>query len=229
MGKKAVHSAIHFRKIDPVASEIIAGGTAVEEAHVHWVEGPIGCVVRLPTNDPPHCPWWGPTRTLWYFIPTNATAPTVECDTIPEQLHELIRKSYRGVYDNRNAPRGTSIASGDDCGIVDKVVAWAGLSERWEENNLCDRRDFWEEVLMNCDNVLVNTKTWEGGGPGLSGVWFSVRSMNAKELRKEIAHWFEIMVERDKVDVAQAKLLAEKKAAEKKAKREAKKNAKKEV
>lgn len=226
MGIRTVHSAIEFRKIDPVASEIIPGGTVVEKAYVRWIDGSIGCVVRLPTNDPPHCPWWGPTRTLWYFIPTDATAPTVQCDTIPEELHGLVRKAYRGVYDNRNAPRGTFIASGDDCEIVGKVVEWAGLSERWEENDLYCRRDFWEEVLMECDNVLITSKTWEGGGPGLSGVWFSVRSMDAKALRKEIVHWFEIMVERDKVEVAQDKLVAEKMAAEKKAKREARKKAK---
>lgn len=74
---------------------------------------------------------------------------------------------------------------------------------------------------MECDNVLVKSKNWEGGGPGLSDVWFSVRSMNAKELRTEIAHWFDLMVERDKVEVEQAKLLAEAKKAARKAKREA--------
>jgi hypothetical protein len=196
------------------------GGTVVEEAHVPWIDGSIGTVVRLPTDDPPHCPWWGPTRTLWYFIPTNSTAPTVECDNIPEGLHILIYEAYRGIYDNRNAPRGTFIASGDDYEIVGNVIAWAGLSERWNENDLCDRHDFWREVLMECDNVVVKSKNWEGGGPGLSDVWFSVRSMNAKELRKEIAHWFDLMVERDKVKLEQDKLLAEAKKAARKAKKE---------
>jgi hypothetical protein len=225
MGKRQIYSAIRFRKLDPIPSEIIPGGTVVEEAHVPWVDGPIGNVVRLPTDDPPHCPWWGPTRTLWYFIPTGATAPTVECDTIPESIHSLTKEAYRGIYDSRNAPRGTFIASGDDYEIVGNVIAWAGLSERWSENDLCDRHDFWREVLMECDNVVVKSKNWEGGGPGLSDVWFSVRSMNAKELRREIAHWFEVMVERDKEELEQAKLLAEANEAAKEAKRKAKKDA----
>jgi hypothetical protein len=225
MGRSQIYSAISFRKINPIPSEIIPGGTVVEEAHVPWIDGSIGTVVRLPTDDPPHCPWWGPTRTLWYFIPTNSTAPTVECDTIPEGLHSLINEAYRGIYDNRNTPRGTFIASGDDYEIVGNVIAWAGLSERWSENNLCDRHDFWREVLMECDNVVVKSKNWEGGGPGLSDVWFIVRSMNAKELRKEIAHWFDLMVERDKVELEQAKLLAEAKEAAKEATRKAKKKA----
>jgi hypothetical protein len=74
---------------------------------------------------------------------------------------------------------------------------------------------------MECDNVVVKSKNWEGGGPGLSDVWFSVRSMNANELRKEIAHLFDLMVKRDKVELEQVRLVAEAKKAARKAKKEA--------
>ena len=225
MGRSQIYSAISFRKIDPIPSQIIPGGTVVEIARVRWIDGPIGTIVSRPSDKPPDPMSGGRVRTLWYFIPTNATAPTIESDTVRDVLHILIQSAYRGIYDKRNAPRGTFIASGDDYEIVGNVIAWAGLSERWNENDLCDRHDFWREVLMECDNVVVKSKNWEGGGPGLSDVWFSVRSMNAKELRKEIAHWFDLMVERDKVKLEQDKLLAEAKAAAKEAKRKAKKEA----
>jgi len=208
MGFHNRNSAIRFLKIDPLPSEIIPGGTIVEEVVVPWIGQPIGTIVNRPSDKPPDPFSRGRVRTLWYFISAGSVTPSMVCDTLLEDIHIRVRDSYRRIYDHRNAPRGSFIASGDDDEIVDKVIEWAGLSEKWVENDLYERHDFWREVLMECYNVQVKTREWEGGGPGLSGVWYSVRSMNPSELRKEIGHWFEVMVERDKVELEQSRVLA---------------------
>jgi len=46
-------SAIRFREIDPIPSEIIPGGTVVEIARVRWIDGPIGTIVSRPSDKLP--------------------------------------------------------------------------------------------------------------------------------------------------------------------------------
>lgn len=192
------NSAIHFREIGATPSQHIPGGTVVEQVVVPWLENPIGVIISKLSDNPPDVLSWGRVRTLWYFIPATRETPLLECDTILEEMHVRVRDFYRKIFDKRNAPRGSFIASGDDCEIEGKVIEWAGLTDQWEELGLGERHSFWKDVLWPCTSVRIKTQEWEGGGPGLSGVWYSVRTMDAKKLREEIAEWFQLLVEKDK-------------------------------
>jgi hypothetical protein len=218
MGFHNRNSAIRFREIDPYPSEDIAGGTVVEKVIVPWLEIPIGVIVSRPSDKPPDAYSWGRVRTLWYFIPVFPDDPILQSDTIVEDIHIRVRDYYRRIYDNRNAPRGTFVASADDCDIESEVIEWAGLTERWEQSGLGDRKSFWRDVLWSCSEVIIKTNEWEGGGPGLSGTWYTVRTMNPSRLREEIAEWFEILIEKDKKEQAEQQAAALVAAEKKKAK-----------
>jgi hypothetical protein len=204
MGFHNRNSAIRFRELEAAPYRHIPGGTVVEHAVVPWLENPIGVIVSKPSDKPPDPLSWGRVRTLWYFIPRNHETPMLECDTILEEMHIRVHDFYRGVFDNRNAPRGTLIASGDDCEIEGMVIAWADLTDQWEESGLGERYSFWKDVLWPCKSVRIKTQEWEGGGPGLSGTWFTVRSMDPDQLLDEISEWFQILIERDNKDQARS-------------------------
>jgi len=219
MGFHNRNSAIRFREIEPYPSEDIAGGTVVEKVMVPWLEEPIGVIISRPSDKPPDAFSWGRVRTLWYFIPAYTGEPRLQSDTIIEDIHIRVRDYFRRIYDNRNAPRGTFVASADDCDIESEVIEWAGLTERWEESGMGDRQSFWRDVLWPCSEVIIKTNEWEGGGPGLSGTWYTVRTLNPSKLREEIAVWFEILVDKDKMEQAEEQAAALVAAEKKKAKK----------
>lgn len=198
MGFHNRNSAIRFREVEATSSPHIPGGTVVEHVVVPWLENPIGVIVSRRSDKPPDALSWGRVRILYYFIPSTRTIPILECDTILEEMHIQVRDFYRRVFDKRNAPRGTLIASGDDYEIEGKVIEWAGLTSQWEESGLGERYSFWKEVLGLCPSVRIKTQEWEGGGPSLSDTWFTVRSTHPERLREEIAKMFQILAEREK-------------------------------
>ena len=215
------NSAIRFREVEPSPCQDIPGGTVTEQVVVPWLGNPIGVIVSRPSEKPPDALSWGRVRTLWYFVPADSNDVIIQCDTILEDIHIRVQDHYRRVYDNRNAPRGNFIASGDDCEIEGLVMEWAGLTDPWEESGLGERHSFWKDVLWPCASVKIKTREWEGGGPGLSGTWYRVRTMNPSKLREEISSWFKILIERDKEDQAKALLLAERKNAKRKSRKRA--------
>lgn len=61
------------------------------------------------------------------------------------------------------------------------------MLDTWVEADFDLRFSFWKDVLKWCDHFDYESREWEGGGPGLSGVWFKVRTNNPKALKQEIA------------------------------------------
>jgi hypothetical protein len=192
-------SAIYFKSVEPVPCEFIPGGTIQERAFVSWEEDPIGTIVSRLSDKPPDPLSWGRVRTLWYFVPWGKDYPTVKCDTIVQALRKEVQNCYRGIFDLRNAPRGTRIASGDECEVETLVLKWSGMMDTWNAWEYADDHSFYREVLRYCPSVILKSKEWEGGGPGLSDTWFSVRGRNPAKLREEIASGIQnLMIEESK-------------------------------
>ena len=185
--RKGPTSAIRFRTVEAAPCERIPGGTVREQVCVPWLDQSIGIIVSRPLDKPPDPLSWGRVRTLWYFVPTDPGSTILQCDTIIEEIRKRVRDRFRGIYDRRNAPRGTRIASGDDCVIETMVLEWSGMLDAWEAWDQADRHSFYSEVLRYCPSAILKSREWEGGGPGLSGTWFSVHSMHPEQLREEIA------------------------------------------
>lgn len=85
----------------------------------------------------------------------------------------------------RNNPT-CEIAAGDEDVIEGMVLRWAGLSEDWDELGLGDEYAFLSDVLEACLLADVDSREWDAGAPGRSGVWFVVSTTDPEGLRTEI-------------------------------------------
>lgn len=189
-------SAIHFHPLQPAPSAEIPGGTIMEEVRVPWLDEPIGTIVSRPSDQPPDSLSRGRIRTLWFFVPADPGSTIIKCDTVREALHLMIRDRFHGIFDLKNQPRGSQIASGDEDEIEALVLDWAGQFDAWNGADLSADHSVIRDVLRVCPSAIIRKQAREGGGPGLSGTWYSVRARNKEQLRTEIAEVVQSLVQK---------------------------------
>jgi hypothetical protein len=167
----------------------VVGGTVVAKVVVHALEDPIGWIVSSPADVTPDEPPKAAEAKLWHFVPARGIVPILSGGTRQIALYDAVRGQCERICNllAPDRPNWRTIASGDDRDIENRVLEWCGMMEAWVGGGLDERFSFWSDVLEMCDHFDSESREWEGGGPGLSGVWFKVRTNNPKALKQEIA------------------------------------------
>jgi hypothetical protein len=86
------------------------------------------------------------------------------------------------------------VASADDDVIAEEILEWSGCEELWNEHELDEEFSVVEDVLERCMAAEVNTRNWDGGAPGRSGVWHTVWTTDPDALKTEIRARIEALI-----------------------------------
>lgn len=86
------------------------------------------------------------------------------------------------------------VISADDCDVVEKVIQFANAADVWKALRQESKEDYVENFAVfvaafieGCDAAAgVAERMWDGGCPGLSGVWTHVWTADAEKLKAEI-------------------------------------------
>jgi hypothetical protein len=180
MGTKKSRSpdVIRFLPVERRPCEKIPGGTVLGQVGCPSFEEPIGWIVQSPgvikTGEP--LPTQPPKA--WHFLPTCGIEPTLNDFTDQGALQNAVRQQYRGFYDRLPRKSRKRVATGDDCEIDGMILEWCGMVDFWDEHELDYDYSVRNDVLDYCDSADYWTRDWYGGGPGLSGVWYNVYTLN---------------------------------------------------
>lgn len=166
--------------------EKIPEGTVLHKVACPWFEEPIGWVVLAPEAMPPNTRSRKKPRELWTFLPTCSLEATLGGFASLRKLLSAVRKQYRRIYDRAPCPQRQHFACGDDCDIESSILEKCGMLDVWWDNHLGDEYSVLRDVLLDCQSVDYWDRMWEGGGPGLSGVWYHVHSANPSHFIREV-------------------------------------------
>ena len=192
-------NVIRMTSVDASPCEQIPDGVILGKIECPWFEEPIGWMVQGPEPIPIGKRTRKKPRMLWSFLPTCGLETTLSGYRSERTLLAAVRKQYRRIYDREPCEQRKLFARGDDCQIESLIMEKCGLHDIWSDNDLTDDYSFFHDVLWDCDSAYCRDREWEGGGPGLSGVWYYVYSDNPSRFIREAR----LIIER---------LLAEKKA-----------------
>lgn len=176
--KSRLSSVIRFLPVDVRPCELIPGGTVLGEVTCPSFEEPIGWIVQstvVPeTGDAPS----SKLSKVWYFLPTCGIEPRLSDYSDQGALYTAIRQQYSRYYDRLPRTSRKRVATGDDCEIDGMILEWCGMIDFWDEHELDYDYSVRNDVLDYCDSADYWTRDWYGGGPGLSGVWYNVYTLN---------------------------------------------------
>lgn len=180
------HNAISFLPVDPKPCDRITGGTIFGKVGCLSFGEPIGWIVRSSIEIPLGDPSFAKPPVAWHFLPTCGIEPVLSGCTDQGALQNAVRKQYRGFYDRLSGNSRKRVATGDDCEVDEMILKWCGVSDFWDEHSLSEDYSVIKDVLDSCDSADYSTREWYGGGPGLSGVWYSVYTMNPALFIREV-------------------------------------------
>jgi hypothetical protein len=165
--------AIRFLPVNTRPCDQIPGGAVLGKAECPSFEEPIGWIVRSPVESSHTKP-----SAVWHFLPTCGIEPVLSDFTDQGSLQNAVRQQYSGFYDRLPRNSRKRVATGDDCKIDGMILKWCGMIDFWDEHELSDDYSVTNDVLDECDSSDHWTREWYGGGPGLSGVWYDVYTLN---------------------------------------------------
>lgn len=179
-------SVIRFLPFDVRPCEQIPGGAVLGQVGCPSFEEPIGWIVQSPgvikTGGP------SPTKPpkVWHFLPTCEIEPVLSDFSDQGALQTAVRQQYSGFYDRLPRKSRKRVATGDDCEIDGMILKWCGLLDFWDDHDLSADYSVTNDVLADCDSADYSTREWYSGGPGLSGVWYQVYTMNPALLIRQV-------------------------------------------
>jgi hypothetical protein len=169
---------IHFVPVDARPCDQVPGGTVLGKVGCPSFEEPIGWIIQstrvLENGDAP------PQKLakIWHFLPTCEIETSLRDFKDQGSLQNAVREQYSRFYDRLPRTSRKRVATGDDCEIDGMILEWCGLSDFWDDHNLFDDYSVTNDVLDYCDSAIFWSRDWYGGGPGLSGVWYDVYTLN---------------------------------------------------
>ena len=180
---------ISFLPVAPRPCDRVIDGTVVAKVVVPALEEPIGWIVSSPAGEGPDGPPKPTEAKLWHFVPACGIEPILSTGTRQIALYDAVRGQCQRLCNLLGPDRPTwrTIASADDCEIENRILEWSGMMKIWVDGELDYRFSFWKDVLKWCNHFDFKSREWEGGGPGLSGIWFKVLTNNPRALKQEIA------------------------------------------
>jgi hypothetical protein len=176
--RKSRSNVIRFLPVDPRPCDQIPGGAVLGKVGCPSFEEPIGWIVRSPGEIPPGESTFTKPPVAWHFLPTCGIEPVLSGFTDQGALQNAVRQQYGGFYDRLPRNSRKRVATGDDCEIDGMILKWCGMIDFWDEHELSDDYSVTNDVLDDCDSADYWTREWYGGGPGLSGVWYDVYTLN---------------------------------------------------
>ena len=75
----------------------------------------------------------------------------------------------------------------DDDEISYDLLHWANLTDLWDENSeMLERYDLINDILEECEGVIVDREEWDANFPGRSGVMHIIFAKDPKALKIEL-------------------------------------------
>lgn len=185
MSNDRYRSLIRFRQVTPYPSPKIKGGTVVEVVYVEGDDAPIATIVHKVSDKPPDPSSGGRSRVYWHLVPEDPTEPMRTTEMPAPMRYGIFKESY-GEAHRVKLPKWKKIASGDDCEISGMVMDWAGVEIDWDGHAYWGNFSFEDHLFDRCKHLDYDCKEWGGSAPGLSGIWYTVRSDDPEALKDEI-------------------------------------------
>lgn len=171
-------SVILFVPVDARPCEQISGGNILGQVRCPSFEEPIGWIIQSPgVLENGETPSQKPSK-VWHFLPTCEIEPSLRDYRDQGSLQIAVRQQYSDFYDRLPHTSRKRVATGDDCEIDGMILEWCGLHNFWDDHNLFDDYSVANDVLWDCDSADHWSREWYGGGPGLSGIWYHVYTLN---------------------------------------------------
>jgi|GEM_PF-3123736 len=187
MSEDNYRSLIRFRKVTPYPSLRIEGGAVMEVVCLEGDKTPIATIVHKVSDKPPD-PWsGGRVRAYWHLVPEDPADP-IHTTEMPAPMHYAIFIRSYGEAHRVKMPTWRKIVSGDDSQIGNLVLEWAGIEIDWDEHKYWDHFSFDDHLIDRCQHLDYDLREWGGGGPGLGGNWYTVKSDDPAALKEELAH-----------------------------------------
>ena len=188
MGTKKSRSpnVIRFLPVERRPCEKIPGGTVLGRVGCPSFEEPIGWIVQGPGESKIGEPLPTKAPKAWHFLPTCGIELILNDFTDQGALQNAVRQQYHGFYDRLPRKSRKRVATGDDCEIDGMILKWCGLLDFWDDHDLFADYSVTNDVLAACDSADCWTREWYGGGPGLSGFWYHVYTMNPALLIRQV-------------------------------------------
>jgi len=84
-----------------------------------------------------------------------------------------------------DAPRRTGMRSHYPTDRSTRGIPWP---LDWDEHKYWDHFSFDDHLIDRCQYLDYDLREWGGGGPGLGGNWYTVKSDDPAALKEELAH-----------------------------------------